>query len=66
MKSLIVAAVAVLGLAGCVAVPAPYYSADPYYYPAPAVGVGIYSVPGYRDSPHWRHHHRHHRHWRSR
>jgi len=63
MKSLIVAAVAVLGLGGCIAVPAPYHSADPYYYPAPAVGVGIYAAPGY----HWRghrHHHRHHRHWR--
>ena len=62
MKSLVVAAVAVLGLAGCVAVPAPYYDAE-YYYPAPTVGVGIYAAPGYRNSPYWRHH-RHHRHWR--
>lgn len=58
MKSLIVAAVAVLGLAGCVAVPVPYYAADTYYYPAPAVGVGVYSAPVYRDSPYWRHQHR--------
>lgn len=64
MKSLIVAAVAVLGLGGCIAVPAPYHSADPYYYPAPAVGVGIYSAPGY--SPYWRgpRHHRHRGHRR--
>jgi hypothetical protein len=56
MKSLIVAAVAVLGLGGCIAVPAPYYSAEPYYYPAPA--VGIYAAPVYRDSPYWRSHRR--------
>lgn len=48
MKSLIAAAAAALGLAGCVAVPAPYYPADGYYYPAPAVGVGIYSAPANR------------------
>jgi hypothetical protein len=60
MKNLMVAAVAVLGLGGCVAVPAPYYAAEPYYYSAPAVGVGIYA-PVYRGH---RHHHRHHRHWR--
>lgn len=64
MKGLIVAAAAALGLAGCVAVPAPYgpdaYYPDAYYYPAPAVGVGIYAAP-------YRYHHRHHhqqRHWR--
>ena len=62
MKSLIVAAVAVLGLGGCVVVPAPYYGgADTYYYPAPAVGIGIYSAPGYRGHGHHRHHHRGHR-----
>ena len=56
MKSLIAAAVAVLGLAGCIAVPAPYYGADAYYAP-PAVGV--YAGPVYyRDSPYWRHRHR--------
>jgi hypothetical protein len=46
MKALIVAAAGVLLLTGCVAVPAPYYP-DAYYYPAPAVGVGIYAAPGY-------------------
>jgi hypothetical protein len=60
MKSLIAAAAALLALSGCVAVPAPYYGGDPYYYPAPAVGVGIYA-PVYR---HHHHHRRHHRHWR--
>jgi hypothetical protein len=59
MKSLMVAAVAVLGLGGCIAVPGPYYSAEPYYYPAPAVGV--YAVPVYRGSPYWGYRHRH---WR--
>ena len=63
MKSLIVAAVAALGLGGCVAVPAPYYSAEPYYYAPPAIGVGIYSGPVF-GGHHHRHHHRHHRHWR--
>ena len=50
MKSLILAAVAAVGLAGCVAVPGPYaYSDAGYYYPAPAVsiGVGVSSGPGY-------------------
>jgi hypothetical protein len=58
MKSLIFAAVAALGLGGCVAVPAPYsyYPDNGYYYPAPAVGVGVYSGPGYYGS---RRHYRH-------
>jgi hypothetical protein len=56
VKRLIVAAAAALGLTGCIAVPAPY-GADAYYYPAPAVGIGVYSAPVYRD-------HYHHRHWR--
>jgi len=54
MKSLIVAAVAMFGLAGCIAVP---YGGDAYYHPAPAVGVGIYSAPGY-----YGHHRGHHGH----
>ena len=60
MKGLIVAAAAALGLTGCIAVPAPY-GADAYYYPAPAVGVGIYAAPAYR--PYYRHHHHYHRQW---
>jgi hypothetical protein len=63
MKGLIVAAVAALGLAGCVAVP---YGGDPYYggpayYPAPTVsfGVGIHGGHGH----HRHHHHRHYRRW---
>ena len=58
MKKLIVAALAAVGLGGCVAVPAPYYGGDPgYYAPAPAVAVGVYPAPvyygyGYR---HYRH-----------
>lgn len=63
MKGLIIAAAAALGLAGCVAVPAPY-GPDAYYYPAPAVGFGIYAAPDYRHHRH--HHHRHHRHWHRR
>ena len=62
MKSLIVAAVAVFGLGGCIAVPAPY-GPEAYYYPAPAVGVGIYSGYGYHHG-HGRRHHRRHRGWR--
>lgn len=50
MKGLIVAAVAAIGLAGCIAVPVggdPYYGGPAYYYPAPAVGfVGVYSRGG--------------------
>ena len=58
MKGFIVAAAAALGLTGCIAVPAPY-GPDAYYYPAPAVGVGVYA-----PYPHYyRHHHRPHRHW---
>jgi hypothetical protein len=59
MKSLIVAALAVVALGGCVAVPGPYYPADAYYYSGPAVGVGIYSSPGFH---HHRHRHQRHRH----
>jgi len=57
MKGSIGAAVAALALTGCIAVPvsAPY--SDAYYYPAPAVGVGIYAAPGHR----YHHHHRSHR-----
>ena len=58
MKRLIVAALAAVGLAGCIAVPGPYY-ADGGYYPAPAVGVDVYA-PAYYGHRH--HHHRHHRH----
>lgn len=61
MKRWIVAAAAALGLTGCIAVPAPYYP-DAYSYPAPAVGVGIYSAPGFYHHRHHRHHHRGH--WR--
>ena len=66
MRSVIVAAAAALALGGCVAVPAAY-PVDAYYYPAPTVGVGIYSAPGfYHPQRHHRHHrhrgHRHHRH----
>ena len=73
MKRSIAGAVAVLalGLGGCVAVPAPHgsygsygaypgYSGEAYYYPAPAVGVGIYAPPVY----YYGHRHRGHRHWR--
>lgn len=58
MRRLILAVLAAVGLAGCVAVPAPYYGDAAYYYPAPAVGVGVYTAPGY-----YRHQH-HHRHYR--
>jgi len=62
MKSLIVAALAVVALGGCVAVPGPYYPADAYYYSGPAVGVGIYSSPGFHHHRHPRRHgHRHRR-----
>jgi hypothetical protein len=66
MKSLIaaVAAVAAMaGLGGCIAVPAPYHS-DAYYYPAPAVGIGVYAGPSYYHGRggHHRHHRHHHRH----
>ena len=64
MKRSIAGAVAVLalGLGGCVAVPAPYtgYPGEAYYYPAPAVGVGIYAPPVY----YYGHRHRGYRHWR--
>ena len=59
MKKLIVAALAAVGLSGCIAVPAPY-AGDPYYYPAaPVVGIGVYG--GYR--PHYHRHRHHYRHW---
>ena len=61
MKKLIVAAVALVGLGGCVAVPAPYPS-EAYYYPAPVVGFGFYGGHGHHGHHH-RHHHRRH-HWR--
>lgn len=67
MKSLIVAALAVVALGGCVAVPGSYYPADAYYYSGPAMGVGIYSSPGFHHRRHHgqRHHgQRHHRHRR--
>ena len=61
---LIVAALAAAGLGGCIAVPVagpgpgPYYGDTGYYYPAPAVGVGIYAPPAYygygRPHRHWR------------
>jgi hypothetical protein len=60
MKRLILVAAAALGLGGCVAVPGPYssYPENAYYYPAPAVGigVGVYSGPAYYG------HRRHYRH----
>ena len=60
MKRLIVAAVAAVGLAGCVAVPAPYYP-ETAYYPGPAVSVGIgVSSPGYYG---YRPRHRYYRGW---
>ena len=59
MKSVLAAVLAALGLGGCIAVPAPYYPDTGYHYSAPAVGVGIYSGPGYHRH---HYHHRHHRH----
>jgi hypothetical protein len=56
MKRLIGAAAALVAFGGCVAVPAPY-AGDPYYYPAPAVGVGVgvYAPPVVvYDRPHYR------------
>ncbi|MGZ5091702.1 MAG: hypothetical protein ACXWIP_10920 [Burkholderiales bacterium] len=51
MKTLMLAAVAALGLGGCVALPAPYsyYPENAYYYPAPPVSVGVrvYAGPGH-------------------
>ena len=55
MKRLIAALLAVSALGGCVAVPAPY-SAGPYYYPAPAVGVEVYPAPVYYRHGYYRHH----------
>jgi hypothetical protein len=63
MKRLLLAAGAALALTGCIAVPAPY--PDAYYYPAPAVGVGIYAGPGFHHhSPRGHYRHRGYRHWR--
>jgi hypothetical protein len=63
MKKLIVAALAAAGLAGCVAVPAPYYGDAGYYpAPAPAVAVGVYSPPVYFGYGGYRHGY-HRRHW---
>jgi hypothetical protein len=60
MKTVIVAALAAVGLGGCVAVPAPgpyAYYPDAYYYPAPAVGVvGVYSGPAYYGRRHYYRH----------
>lgn len=60
MKALLVAAAATIALTGCIVVPAPY--SDAYYYPAPAVGVGIYAGPGFHH--HHGYHRRGHRYWR--
>ena len=62
MKKLIVAALAAAGLGGCVAVPVsgPYYGDTAYYYPAPAIGVGVYAPPAYYG---YGRHRRHGRHW---
>jgi hypothetical protein len=60
MKGLIVAAVAAVGLAGCVAVPYggdPYYYGGPVYYPAPVVSFGVYGGHGFY------HRHYHGRRW---
>lgn len=58
MKHWILAATAAVGLAGCVAVPAPY--PDAYYYPGPSVAVGVYSPPvvvyGHRHGYYYRGH----------
>jgi hypothetical protein len=65
MMKLLLAAAAAVGLTGCVAVPAPY--PDAYYYPAPTIGVGIYSGPGFHHHRGHRGHYghrRHGRHWR--
>jgi hypothetical protein len=60
MKGIILAVLAAVTLAGCIAVPvypeASYYP-GPAYYPAPAVGVvGVYPGRGYYGYGH--------RHWR--
>lgn len=60
MKSLIAAAVALLGLAGCIAVPGPY--GPDVYYAAPAVGVAVY--PGYGSHRGHGYGHGHGRHYR--
>lgn len=72
MKGLLAAAIAAVGLTGCVAIPAPVH-ADAYYYGAPTVGIHAghgYHHPhryhhrhGYRHHGHGRHHHWHGRHW---
>lgn len=60
MKRFIVAALAAVGLGGCVAVPAPYYPETGYYSgPTVSVGIGV-SSPGYYGH---RHRHRYHRGW---
>ena len=59
MKGIVLAAVAAVTLAGCIAVPAyepaPAYS---YYYPAPAPAVSLY----YSNRPYYGHGYQ--RHWR--
>ena len=56
MKSLIVAVVALVGLNGCIAVPAPYYPESGYYHSTPAIGVGVYPGYGYHRHHHYRRH----------
>jgi hypothetical protein len=68
MKKLIIAAAALTGLGGCIAVPvytpehAYYgqpYGAPAYYGPSVGVGVGIYAGPRYYGGGGYGH-----RHWR--
>jgi hypothetical protein len=58
MKKLIVAALAAVGLGGCIAVPTPYYGDAGYYAPGPAVAVGVYPAPGYYGYGYGRRHYR--------
>jgi hypothetical protein len=66
-----IALVAIIGLAGCIAIPvdsgygapAPYYGAPAYYSPpvyyGPSVAIGVYGGRGYGHGH--RHGHRHYR-----
>jgi hypothetical protein len=55
MKKRIVVVLAAAGLlGGCVVVPGPYYGETGYYYPAPAVSVGVYGGAGYGHGWHHR------------
>jgi len=59
MKSLIVAAAAMFGLGGCIAVPGPY--GPEVYYAPPPVGIAVYPGYGYyHGHGHRRHHYRGH------